>query len=799
MGDNSRFWKKDVSRRAFLKWSGVLGGAAALGSTLTPCASKALAEEVAATAPAPQLPFGADSVVPVRCGNGDVCGSYHMGNAYVKDGVIVYYDGCKEAENQGALCARGISAMQIIYHPDRVKYPMKRINERGVEGKFQRISWDEAYDLMAQKMVDAIKAEGPHTVGFDSGHSMTRTTGAASRLTQMFSFDAAGSAHGCWANLAFGPWITLGDYYHFHVEDFHHSKLIVLWGHNKAIAMPSEWRDGIMVAKEQYGAKLIVIDPRFSETAEKADLYLPVRPGTDAALALGMAYVIITEELYDKEFVAKYTVGFDEYKQLALQYSPEKVEEITWCPADKIRQAARWYATIKPGVLEFGRGGNYVSGDAGWLCSRGATCLIGLTGQVGVPGAGYSVETSVYSPSATGFSQWIPFGSWNWTGDPLVKRTVPAVSPNFGQTDVLYDRKPYGYRVLYCKTDILGKLADTNRLEKAVAQIPFIVVENRFVNYTASRQADLVLPNALWTEQSMLYAEYTHLIATGPAVKPMFEAKPTWQIAAELADKIAEKLGLKLTKEEIFPWRTDEAIINQAFNNKEMPLGGYPNLNYQVAIKNPAGYRLTRYNNQEGFIPYHVDNDPAKDLFFPTPSGKIEFVAERMNGLKLPTLPIHQEPTESPISTPDLFKEYPLISHTRVHRHWTFLGYNLIADGGMASPLVREAHGTAKEPTVELNPKTARALGLMEGDMVWVESQWGKVQGRLLFSERIHPQLVVTPYGWGGHQNRINPVRISLYPGLKLPMVNIYGAGKPSKDLGGQATFAGILVKVYKA
>lgn len=798
MSGEKKFWNEDLSRRAFLKWSGVVGGATLAGSTLVGYAPAAHADTTTGDATT-GLPFGADTVVPVRCGCGDVCGTYHMGNVYVKDGVIVYYDGCKEAENKGGLCARGMSAMQVIYHPDRVKYPMKRINEKGVAGRFQRISWDEAYDLMAQKMVDAINDEGSQTVGFDSGHSMTRTTGVQGRLTGMFSFDSAGSAHGCWANLAFGPWITLGDYYHFHVEDFHHSKLIVLWGHNKAISMPSEWSHGIMEAKEKYGAKLVVIDPRFTETAEKADLYLPVRPGTDAALALGMANVIINENLYDKEFVAKYTVGFEEYKELAMEFTPERVEEITWCPADRIRQAARWYATIKPAVLEFGRGGNYVSGDAGWLCSRGATCLMGLTGQVGVRGAGYSVETSVYSPSGTGFSKWVPFGSWNWTGDPLVKRTAPPVSSLWGQTDVLYDRKPYGYRVLYLRTDLVGKLADTNRLEKAMMQVPFVISEQRFINYTASHFADLVLPNALWTEQTMLYAEYTHLIATGPAMQPMFESKPTWLIAVELADKICEKLGLDLTKEEICPWRTDEEIINQAFNNPDMPLGGYPALNYQDAIKNPQGYRLTRYHNQEGFIPYHVDNDPEKDLYFPTPSGKIEFVAERMKDLNLPTLPIHTEPTESPVSTPEIFEDYPLISHGRAHRHWTFLGYNLIEDGGMASPLIREAFETAKEPTIELNPKMASELGLKAGDMVWAESPWGKVQGRLRLSERIHPQMAVTPYGWGGHQNKINPVRLSLYSGLKLPMVNVYGEGKMSGDLGGQATFAGIPVKVYKA
>ncbi|NTV47950.1 MAG: molybdopterin-dependent oxidoreductase, partial [Chlorobiales bacterium] len=464
---------------------------------------------------------------------------------------------------------------------------------------------------IAQKIVDAIKAEGPHTVNFPGGHSMTRTIGSArSRITGMFGFDSVGGPGLCWDNLMFGPMITLGDYYHAHVEDFLKSKLIVVWGHNKALAMPSEWSHAILKAKYENGAKIVVIDPRFTESAEKADLYLPVRPGTDAALALGIANVIITENLHDKEFIAKNTVGFEDYKELALQYTPEKVEQITWCPADRIRTLARWYATIKPAMLEFGRGGNFTAGNSGWLCSRGATCLIGLTGQVGVSGSGFSVENSSFSPSNTGFSAF-PVASLARKGDPLVARTVKAPVGAWGAVDVLYNRKPYGYRVLYAVTEQVAKNPDQNALEKAFMQIPFVVVEQRFINWTGSRFADIILPNALWTEQAMMYGEYTHIVCTGPAVKPMFESKPSYLILAELGDKICQKLGLNLPAEEVFPWRTDESIINAMFTLKDMPLGGYPALNYKEAIQHPEGYRMPRYHNQAGFLPYHEDNDPA--------------------------------------------------------------------------------------------------------------------------------------------------------------------------------------------
>ena len=788
-----------LTRRSFLKWSALAGTALAGGGFLTGSA-RAMEQAVAAEA---GLPFNADKVVPVRCGSGDVCGMYHIANAYVKDGTVVYYDGCKEAFNKGALCARGASGMQIINSPDRLKYPMVPVGGRG-SGQWKRISWDEAYDLLAGKISDAIKNYGPHTVGLPSGHVMTMTTDQIrGRFTKLFSFASGGGPGVCWDNLQFGAVPTLGDYNHLKEDDFHYSKLIVIWGHNPALATPTEWRDGMMKAKQEFGAKIIVIDPRFSETAEKADLYLPVRPGTDAALALGMANVIITEDLYDHQFVAEWTEGFEDYKQLALQYTPEKVEEITWVPADRIRQAARWYATIKPAVLEFGRGGNYVSGDAGWLCVRGATCLIGLTGQIGMRGAGYSVEASTGSPTNTNFWGAWPYRSLSGDVKPIVapKESVKYPSGAHESQQVLYYGKPYSYQVLLdIGSHIVGKYPDENTVEQALSRIPFIAVEDRFISYTASKFADLVLPNALWTEQAMLVDEYSHMICTGPAVKPMFECKPTYLMLSELSDHICEKLGIEQPAETYMPWRTDEDIVNAMLQNKELPMGGYPDLNYQYLTQHPEGVRGARPYNQDGYVFFREDGDPNKPLKFYTPSGKIELRSQQLeDNWKLPALPVFKEPLESPVSTPDLYKEYPLIGHARVHRHWGFLQYNLISDGGYASPLIREAHLTAKEPTVELNPATASDLGLAEGDMVMVESKYGKLQGRLHLSDRVHPKMVVTPYHWDNIQNRLTPPELSLFSGITFDMHGPYGEGKKMRPQGGMSTYAGFLCKVSKA
>ena len=290
------------------------------------------------------------------------------------------------------------------------------------------------------------------------------------------------------------------------------------------------------------------------------------------------------------------------------------------------------------------------------------------------------------------------------------------------------------------------------------------------------------------------------MVVTGPAVPPMFECKPTWQICGEFAQALAKKLELDVTPEDVWPFKTDEDIINAMFQNEALPLGGYPALNYAEAIQHPEGYQLTQYHNQFDFIPYREDGDASKPFLFYTPSGKIEFkadwFAEKFN---LPALPVHEEPTESPISTPELFEEYPLLAHTRVHPHWSFLHYNLIHDGGYASPLIREAFVDAKEPTVQMHPTAAAKYGLKEGDMVVVESKYGKLQGKLLFSKRLHPLIVHTPLYWSNCENRINPYEISLRKGIQLPQRGPLGEGKTSRHLTGQATHAGVLVKVYKA
>jgi anaerobic selenocysteine-containing dehydrogenase len=752
------------------------------------------------------LPYNADKAVPTICCCGDACGMNHLAQAYVKDGRIVYYDGCKEAPNKGALCARGAAGLDIINDPNRIKYPMKRINAKGEKGKFQRITWDEAFDTIATGVAKAIEDVGPHAVNMQFGHTGDMAFLAGSpAMTSRFGFDSAVGPFGCWSDQIVGGWVTLGDYYHWHAADLHHTNLIVIWGENSALTKPSEWAE-MREAKEKHGAKIIVIDPRFTETAEKADLYLPLRPGTDAALALGMANVIITEGLADETFIAKYTTGYEEYKQLALQYPPEKVEEITWCPADRIRTAARLYATTKPALIQMGRGGNYSAGtgsNAGWLAARGVSCLIGLCGQAGVSGSGYSCEASGPTPHSGFFHFPMITFFGPVVGKPLVPRTVPKPIGVWEGTERLYDRKPYGYEVFWTHMNSASSHNDQNKACEAFAKIPLVIMQNRLINWTASQFADLLLPSCTWAEKWVLRFDWEGLFVTEPAIEPMYESKPDTDILRGAALAIAKKLGLTASEQEVFPFANHEAFIDAIV--KAMA----PGWTAKEAAKHPEGIRPKEwYAVRKGFVPYkakhYVENpvDP-EEIYFPTQggTGKLEFSSPWLKEtLNLPELPIPDEPMESPLRTPEVWKEYPFISHTRVARFWQFLNFNQASDGGPSAKVLREAFKDAKEPLIEISPAAGAKFGLKEGDMAWVESQHAKFKAKLQFSRRLPDWMVVTPKHWGAVQNRITPPGMSLGPAIAGTLKNVgpYPAIPAPLPMGGQPIHAGILCKVYK-
>ena len=765
----------DLGRRTFVKWAGALGGAAAIASSplLKSIEPVAYADEPGEgfvgnsdAALSDGLPYGADKVVPTVCSCGDVCGMLHMGQAYVRDGHIVYYEGCDDAFNTGRLCPRGAAGLQIINSPNRVKYPMRRTNEKGVEGEFERISWDECYDILSEAIATAIEEEGPQTLSCATYHwGNIAGSHAQSVFRKIWNMDNSYGPQSCYSDLMLASMTTMGDAYHVLDADPMQSDLLIFWGENDAVAKPQEWSDSYAKAMKEKGTRCIVIEPRISEIGEKADLYVPVRPGTDAYLALAMANVIIEEGLQNQEFIDEYTYGYDEFKELVARYTPEEVEKVCWTPADMIRQVAREYAQTPQTYLCVGRGGNQTGGqesNSGWMMARAIFCLVGLTGHVGRKGAGISIEASGH-PSHNMWFHWpnAMMGIDTAQVEPLVKREEQwASGGRWGQARKLVHQDPCGYRVAMWQNNPAGSAGNAAEMDEALKKIPMVVLVNRFANWTGSGYADILIPISSWAEQTMWRQDWQSQVASAPAIEPMFECKDDFTFYKELSAKIAERLGLDVEKswgpwdtiEEFIEAHTNSDVVNAEIDKRvaegKEEFAEWKNCTTQFLIDHPKGMPNPFYAGQEEFVPFKAKNYPdqapegmdPEEIFFPTTAGgdypgdgkllfRCDWLAERTEGA-LPVMPVPEEPQDSwyasgnPIESGDweefqaVKDGFDLVACGKAHKHWQFIGFNQDKDGGNASPWLREAFLTATLPTCELNPVDAEARGLADGDAV---------------------------------------------------------------------------------
>ncbi len=858
-----------MERRSFLKWAGALGGVATLSSTslLTACSNEGQNQESNPQAPkdfagntnaaiSDGLPYGADKIVPTICTCGDVCGMVHTANAYVKDGAIVYYEGnAINGNNKGHLCPRGMTGLEIINSPNRIKYPMRRTNEKGVQGEFERITWDEAIDTITDAMVTAIKESGPHTVACGTasahpGNQMMEVGGAVMR--KLFNFDTGTGAGGCWNDLKIGPVSTLGDMYHALEHDPLHSKLIIFWGDNSAMAKPQEWGDSWAQAKFEAGTKIIDIESRISETSEKADLYIPVRPGTDSYVALAMANVIINEGLQDQDFIDKYTVGYEDFKNLALKYTPELVEKIAWAPAEKVRETARLYATMKPAMIEIGRGGNQTGGansDAGWMMGRAIACLMPLCGQLGVKGSGLSLEASVgaFNGNIFHWQMGKTYSAPTNRVQSLFETDQKGASGVWGTSEVLYNRTPYGYRVYMTNGNGGGSFGDYGKIAEAFKQMDLVVMHNRIVNWSGSAFADILLPACSWAEEYVWRPDWEYSGVSAPAIEPMFECKNDLDIYREVAISLANKLDLGLSDEEVWPWNTDKDFMAQILCNDDIKsafqkcvdegkekFAPFVDGDIDFVASQAFGVPNPYYAGQEDFVPYraklYVNNgapeDDPESLWFPTEGGdgkalfRADFLSTASSGA-LPALPIPCEPEDSyyaegnPIESgnweySDAVKNgYTFVAVGKAHQHWQFLSFNQDMDGGPGSRLLREAFETASKPSCMLNPVDAEKMGVKAGDVVTIETQYGKMENiNVILTQTVMPNTVVPPVHWSPVQTKIYPYSLSLSrldPSVRgavlPPVIGPFSDGKSTKRTtgGAQNCQSGVLCKVYKA
>jgi anaerobic selenocysteine-containing dehydrogenase len=671
-------------------------------------------------------------VIKTICG---LCATNDCGmDVYVEDGAIQKIGGMAESPySMGTLCPKGLAASQLTTDLKRLLYPLKRVGKRG-EGNWERISWDQALDMIAEKLDEIKKTSGAEAVGTlkAAGGGWTSNWFFIQRLMNAFgSPNVATNVNICYGARASSWAWTYGG---IPEPDLEHAECILLWAFNPTETYLPNYGRRVIEAKAR-GAKVIVIDPRFTRTASKADLYVPIRPGTDGALALGLANIIIQDGLYDREFVEKWTSGFDELKKLASEYPPERVEQITGIPRDTIKEVAQTYATIKPAALREGDGIDQLTNAS--QTARAIQILPALTGNVAKQGGQVLIPNLPWADIALRKVFLEELESKSVSKHILFHKVWSLTYPDL--IDAMISSEPYKIRALLVfGFDPLITTAEPQRVYEAFQKVDFIVVCDPYM--TASAQlADIVLPIASFLECTRLRltryrprADCQHVSLQNKAIEPLGESKADEQFIIELA----KKLGLGA----LFPWNTVEDQIDDALS----PLG----CTIEDLRKNPGG-KMWTYPPEELYRSYEKSG-------FNTPTKKVELYSTSLQKFGYDPLPSYIEPMEGPVSTPVLAKEYPLVCNPAIkpvlYTHTQMRTVQLLKE-------------IMPDPWVEINPLKAHELGINDGDMVLLESPRGKIELKAKVTEEAAiPGVVYMPYGWGEPYSGNYPVVNTLAP-----------------------------------
>ena len=674
---------------------------------------------------------------------------------HVEDGKIVKIEGDPDAPiNKGVLCPKGEAALEFLYHPERLKHPLKRAGERG-EGKWQQISWDEALSTIAGGMTEAKQNYGAESVAFLRGAAKGIQDGVLTRLASAFGTpNVTSQAFVCFHPARNAAMITFG--VSLSVDFEYPPACIVVWGSNP----PETNRPPCAQITEAMskGSKLIVIDPRRTKLAEKADLWLRLRPGSDLALALGMINVIVNEGLFDKSFVANWTVGFDELKSHVQDYPPEKVAEITWLPAEKIGEAARLYAANRPAAIN---GGNALEQNVNsFQTDRAILILETVTGNIGVPGG--KILWSVPPAQRRGAPEFTLRG--NVPRDIMAKRLgaefnlLPLATWALPQSiqKSLIERDSPPIRAAYVHGgNLLLTWANAQDTYEAFRRLDFLAVADLFMTPTAML-ADVVLPVATYLEYDDVRQTeaFPAIVQIGQRVVQIGECWPDSKILIELA----KKLGLRQ-----YFWDSYEEFLDAILKPAGITFEEFRKIGMMSGVKQYRHYERGGFN---------------------TPSGKVEIYSSQLKEWGSPPLPPYQELPETPHSAPELAKEYPLIFTTWKSGAFTHSQHRQVAS-------LRAIH---PEPQLNIHPETAAKSGIKEGDIVYIETRRGRIKQKAILVDSLDPRVVVVDHDWWFPEKGA----AELYGWAEANTNILTDNNPPFNPEMGSTNLRGILCKVYK-
>lgn len=631
----------------------------------------------------------------------------------------------------GVVCARGVKAKEVVYSPDRLQHPLTRIGKKG-EGRFERISWDAALDRIAERLLEIKRASGPEAVMtyigrglFDNGLEEAFAPPGVNNYSSkslIFPFGSPNNA-GCgsvcqtaYGMLAAVP--TFGFGMAATYPDFANARLIVIWGANPATDSPPTGMQKILAAKRK-GARLITIDPMRSQAAAVAHQWIPIRPGTDGALALGMINVIIGERLYDREFVDNWTVGFEELRAYAARFTPEEVERITRVPATVVVEAAREIANAKHATLSMYTGLEYA--DSGVQNLRAVFVLFAITGNLDVPGgimlrakrkAPYR-RTNVAPPSNVK-----PIGYDRY---PLFCEMTKAAQ--FMEVPrAILEGDPYPVKALVIAgASIITGYPYPDLWKRCFSALDLLVVTDRFMTADA-QYADFVLPATTYFENKGYQKSPGYIQLRERVIEPLGEARSDYRIFMELA----RRLGYG----DVFP--ADEDAL------AEFVLRDHP-VSIEELRRHPEGVRFGKPEEHRKYEKGLLREDRLPG--FETPSGKVEIASSLLAKYGFDPLPKYTEPSEGPIANPKLAQEYPLVLNTGARIQSTYRSQHLNIPGLLAMQPV---------PQVLISTLDAAAREIEEGDLVHVCTPRGRVPFSAHVTDGVMTGCVEVNVGGGG-------------------------------------------------
>jgi anaerobic selenocysteine-containing dehydrogenase len=638
-----------------------------------------------------------------------VCRSCHGGCgviAHVKDGKVIKVEGDRASPiSHGTMCSKGLAITQLAYHPDRILYPMKK----GDNG-WERITWDEALDAISERFKKVIKENGAESIVVGQGTGRDYESHLYRFANLLGTPNVLTAGHMCYVSRVGATLITCGN---LPVCDYEaEPKCIVMWACNPQWTNPDEYKGEGFWRAYKKGSKLIVIDPRNGFLAKKADLWLQLRPGTDAALAFGFLHVIIDEGLCDEEFVKDYVHGWEEFKERVKEYNLERVEEITWVNKELIRKAARMYATTKPACINWGVPTEQTLNCTD--CTRLLTGLMAVTGNLDVPGG----NVFFVPPPMRTVSQFSrhkdlsPEQREKRLGGDQYKLAsrVALITPKVAW-DAILTGKPYPLRAgLLCGSNPVITRANAREAYEALKKLEFLVVIDFFLTPTAEL-ADIFLPAGTWLEQDHVsenWKRHGYVLARQKAV----EIGECWQ-----DHKIFMELGKRMGQEKDW-WDTVEDALDY--------------------LLEPAGLTWEVFK-EKGHLKGEQVYRKYKEKGFSTPTRKVELYSTVLEKWGHDPLPQYREVPESPVSAPELFKEYPYILNAGLRTPTFFHSAN------RNIPWLREIR---PDPLVEIHPATAKKHGIEEGQWVSIESPRGRVKERAKLTDSIDPRVIVAEHGW---------------------------------------------------